>query len=97
MPTDYDVVRRNADDTADESLAALTHASTLGAAVRDVEDDADDGIVELPGADLSLEELTVQVVPKQADEFTCDSCFLVYHRSRLAPGPGGRQRCLDCV
>ena len=30
---------------------------------------------ELPGADLSGEELTVTVVPVRADEFTCSSCF----------------------
>ncbi len=31
----------------------------------------------------------VRVVPKQADEFTCSSCFLVHHRSRLARGNNG--------
>jgi len=30
-----------------------------------------------PGADLSGEELSVRVVPKQADEFTCSACFLI--------------------
>jgi hypothetical protein len=39
---------------------------------------------ELPGADLSGEELSVRVVPKQADEFTCSTCFLVHHRHRAA-------------
>jgi len=39
---------------------------------------------ELPGADLSGEELSVRVVPKQADEFTCSACFLVHHRHRYA-------------
>ena len=42
--------------------------------------------LELPGADLSSlsgEELTVRVLPKQDDEFTCSVCFLVHHRSRL--------------
>nr|GLK33485.1 hypothetical protein GCM10017611_03270 [Rhodococcus wratislaviensis] len=28
---------------------------------------------ELPGADLSGEELTVRVIPSRADEFTCTS------------------------
>ena len=31
---------------------------------------------ELPGADLSGEELSVRVLPRQADEFTCSRCFL---------------------
>ena len=53
---------------------------------------------ELPGADLSGEELTVRVVPKQADEFTCSSCFLVHHRSRLAETTAsGELLCRDCV
>jgi hypothetical protein len=60
------------------------------------EDDAADSF-ELPGADLTGEELTVRVIPKQADEFTCSSCFLVHHKSRLAMQKGNQQLCLDCV
>ena len=52
---------------------------------------------ELPGADLSDEELVVRVVPKKADEFTCSSCFLVHHRSRLAGGRSGESICTDCA
>jgi hypothetical protein len=29
------------------------------------------------------------VLPKQSDEFTCGSCFLVHHRSQLASDKGG--------
>ncbi|RZL71449.1 MAG: DUF4193 domain-containing protein, partial [Rhodococcus sp. (in: high G+C Gram-positive bacteria)] len=50
---------------------------------------------ELPGADLSGEEFTVRVIPKQSDEFTCTSCFLVHHHSRLADG--GQLICRDCA
>jgi len=52
---------------------------------------------ELPGADRSDEELTVRVIPKQADEFTCTSCFLVHHRSRLADAGNARMLCADCA
>ena len=52
---------------------------------------------ELPGADLSEEVLSVRVIPKQADEFTCTSCFLVHHRSRLASEAGGQLICMDCA
>ena len=52
---------------------------------------------ELPGADLSGEELSVRVVPKQADEFVCSSCFLVQHTSRLALRKDGEQYCTECV
>ncbi len=37
------------------------------------------------------------VVPKQADEFTCASCFLVHHRSRLASEENGVMICMDCA
>ena len=52
---------------------------------------------ELPGADLSGEELSVRVIPKQADEFTCGSCFLVHPRSRLASEKKGVMICTDCA
>jgi hypothetical protein len=39
----------------------------------------------------------VRVIPKQADEFTCSSCFLVHHRSRLASEKDGRMICTDCA
>ena len=59
--------------------------------------------VELPGADLSGlsglsgDELTMPVIPKRAAEFTCASCFLVQHRSRLAAATGGPTVCVDCA
>jgi hypothetical protein len=53
--------------------------------------------LELPGADLSNEELAVQVLPRQADEFTCSKCFLVHHRSQLAQERDGLPICRDCA
>ena len=52
---------------------------------------------ELPGADLSGEELSVRVLPRQADEFTCASCFLVHHRSQLAGEKNGQPICSECA
>jgi len=51
---------------------------------------------DLPGADLSGEVLTMPVVRRRADEFTC-TCFLVQHRSRIAGHIAGRPVCLDCA
>ena len=51
---------------------------------------------ELPRADLSDEELTVPVVPMQADEFRCVRCFLVHHRSQLADPRDGQKICREC-
>jgi hypothetical protein len=35
------------------------------------------------------------VMPRQEDEFTCMSCFLVHHRSQLADA--NRLICRDCA
>ena len=52
--------------------------------------------LELPGADLSGEELAVRVVPKQVDEFACSRCFLVHHITQLAKGEGAKAVCKEC-
>jgi hypothetical protein len=100
MPTDYDAPRvKNDEDTSDASLEeiATKRREQADVAVLDVDDgDAVDSF-DLPDIDLSGEELTVRVVPKQADEFTCSSCFLVHHHSRLALQSGDRLVCADCV
>lgn len=97
MATDYDAPRtKNTEDTVDESLEELTATRRTAAdtAVID-EDDAIDSF-DLPDADIA-EELTVRVIPRQANEFTCSSCFLVQHRNRLALQRGAEQLCVDCV
>jgi hypothetical protein len=98
MVADYDAPRVTEAD-AEESLEELTSRRKKDAAtaVIDVDDgDAADSF-DLPDADLTGEELTVRVVPKQADEFVCSSCFLVQHHSRLALHRDGQQFCTECV
>ena len=97
--TDYDAPRRTSIEDADtESLDAI---KTKRAEAQSPDVDLDEGdageSIELPGADLSGEELTMVVIPKQADEFTCTSCFLVQHRSRLASHSGEPPVCADCA
>lgn len=97
--TDYDAPRRNAiEEVETESLDAVKSARAE-AQSPDVDLNIDDSVdsIELPGADLSGEELTMVVIPKLADEFTCTSCFLVQHRSRLASPPGESAVCADCA
>ena len=97
MTVDYDAPRRAAVD-ADESLDELAvRRSDPAAAVSDLDEPDVVESYELPGADLSDEEFIVRVMPKQADEFTCSSCFLVHHRSRLARGRNGESICTDCA
>ena len=77
VTTDYDAPRRSTLQEADtESLDALSTAVKTAARSPDVdleEEDTAEGI-DLPGADLSGEVLTMPFVPQQADEFTCTSC-----------------------
>ena len=51
-----------------------------GAAVMDLDEADTAESIDLPGADLSGEELVVTIVPAQQDEFTCTSWFLVRGR-----------------
>ncbi|MBB5167538.1 DUF4193 domain-containing protein [Mycobacterium sp. AZCC_0083] len=100
MAIDYDAPRRTEADIdidVGESLERLAgRRSDAANAVLDVDDGEDLEAFELPGADLSGQEFTVRVLPKQANEFTCSSCFLVQHRHRLARELNGRLICTDC-
>ncbi|MEX5299832.1 DUF4193 domain-containing protein [Kocuria sp. CPCC 205292] len=99
MATDGDTPRtRPEDEPANESSEAIRARTSTAAQAPSIDlEDADtaEGI-DPPGADLSHEELTVAVVPQQADEFACASCFLVHHRSQLARQNNGRAYCTDC-
>jgi hypothetical protein len=102
VATDYDAPRRNqAEETDDDSLEALKARRTdPQSGTIDVDETDLNEALELPGADLSYlseDELTVRVLPKQADEFTCSRCFLVHHRSRKAHEKSGKGICRDCA
>ena len=95
-PIDYDAPRRPAVEV-DDGVGVLMPART-GVPSPSVDLDETDAAehFELPGADLSDEELTVPVVPMQADEFRCVRCFLVHHRSQLADPRDGQKICREC-
>jgi hypothetical protein len=98
MATDYDAPRKTDDELSEDSIEELKARrvdKTTGAVDED-EIEAAEGF-ELPGADLSNEELSVRVLPRQADEFTCASCFLVHHRSQLAAERNGQPICKECA
>ncbi len=99
MATDYDAPRRTDDsdlgeDSLEELKARRTEAQSGSVDVDEAE--VAEGF-ELPGADLSGEELTIKVLPMQNDEFRCSSCFLVHHRSQLAGERGGQWICTECA
>ena len=98
MATDYDAPRKTDEEQSEDSieeLKARRHEKNSGKVDEDEVEAAES--FELPGADLSHEELAVQVVPRKSDEFTCSSCFLVHHRSQLAEEKGDRLICKDCA
>ena len=99
MATDYDSPRTPDDEPTENSLEELQTRQRSQARTGAVEVDEADlaESLELPGADLSGEVLTVRMLPRQADEFTCSHCFLVHHRSQLASSPGGTPVCRDCA
>jgi hypothetical protein len=97
MATDYDSPRKTDDDLSEDSLQEL-QARRADKAASIIDEDLDAGeVTELPGADLSNEELSFKVVPRQADEFTCSRCFLVHHRSQLADDRNGQLVCRECA
>ena len=78
MATDYDAPRRgDVDELNEDSIEELKarRAEAQSGSI-DVDETELAESLELPGADLSSmsgEELTVRVLPKQSDEFTCSS------------------------
>ena len=74
-------------ETSFEELAKRAESSDEG--------DDDEGVIDLGRDDDSKEALVERVVPAQANEFTCRSCFLVKHRSQLADKK--KMYCFDCA
>jgi hypothetical protein len=98
MATDYDAPRKTDDELAEDSLEELkAQRATKASSSVDVDEVELAENLELPGADLSDESLTVRVIPRQADEFTCSKCFLVHHRSQLAKETADGPVCRDCA
>ena len=98
MATDYDAPCKTDEELNEDSIEALKarrHDKNSGKVDEDEVEAAES--FELPGADLSHEELSVQVLPRQEDEFTCSTCFLVHHRSQLATSKNGVLICQDCA
>jgi hypothetical protein len=98
MARDFDARRTpDAEDDGIREQSLETLKAHRGGAALDLGDDVDalEAVLDLPDADVRDEELSLRVLPRQADEFTCARCFLVRHRSQLA-GPG-RAVCADCV
>jgi hypothetical protein len=92
--TDYDA-RRAVDPESTNPSELRELASNLPSKTTAVSDEDPSEVIffEAPDTDLSGEELTVAVIPQRSDEFTCSSCFLVQHRSRMRSAGV----CADCA
>ena len=98
MATDYDTPRKTDEELHEESIEELkAKRAEIQSGKIDVDEEEEAENIELPGADLSGEELSVRVVPKQEDEFTCSRCFLVHHITQLARGEGAKAICRECA
>ena len=97
MATDYDTPRKTDDDLAEDSLEEIKARRTKATIGLVDLGEGESGPIQLPGADLSEEDLAVWVLPRQADEFTCTRCFLVQHRSRLARHAHHDPVCQECA
>jgi Domain of unknown function (DUF4193) len=96
--SDYDARRVSDVETLNGSALRELAPTLPGSSTATVDDDPNDlNFFELPGADLSGEELSVTVIPRRADEFICSSCYLVQHRSRLRTSSSGLPVCADCA
>ncbi|GLE52453.1 DUF4193 domain-containing protein [Mycobacterium montefiorense] len=96
--SDYDA--RRVSDVENQEPAELRQLdpNLSGPATAVVDEDPNDvHFFELPGADLSGEELAVTVIPQRSDEFTCSTCFLVQHRHRMVLSSSGLPVCTDCA
>ncbi len=95
MATDYDAPRKT-DEETDSIQALQERVPDKMSGVVDA-DDADNPGFELSGQDLADLDLDVVVLPPQADEFTCVSCFLVKHRSQLDHQEKLGAICRECA
>jgi hypothetical protein len=96
VATDYDQPRDSEAIEAEEaaSLEALRGQAMSKTVLLDVDDSNLLEDLELPGADLSAQSLVEAIVPAQRDEFRCQRCFLIVHKSQRATH--GVDVCRDC-
>ena len=98
MATDYDSPRKTDEELHEESIEELkARRADAKSGQVDIDEEEEAQNIELPGADLSGEELAVRVVPRQENEFTCSRCFLIHHHTQLARGQGSNAICKECA
>jgi hypothetical protein len=79
-------------DDVEEPLDGLLQERTASATLEDDEEELEDEEIDV---DERGDGSTTRIVPRRADEFLCQSCFLVLPLRRLADKE--RQFCDDCA
>jgi hypothetical protein len=79
-------------DDVEEPLDVLLQERTASATLEDDEEELEDEEIDV---DERGDGSTTRIVPRRADEFLCQSCFLVLPLRRLADKE--RQYCDDCA
>jgi hypothetical protein len=99
MTIEYDKPRNVDDDPIDESVAQLVTQRAAEVVNGMLDDDTAEfpDSFEIPEVDLSGEELIVRVIPRQANEFTCSSCYLVHPLYRIAQETEAGSICSECT
>jgi hypothetical protein len=98
MATDYDSTRRSV-EVLDNDVDVVTIGRVANTLSRRSDLDGPDTVetLDLPGADLSGEELVVTVEPMRSHEFRCTRCFLVQGRHLVSEERRGVLVCRDCA
>jgi hypothetical protein len=96
VAADYDELRPDVRESQEDSLRAARSANAPDprSVVRDL--DGEEYQEDAPGGELVDGELTVHLVPQGEDEFICQSCYLVRHRSQIARTDSTGAYCADC-
>ena len=99
MPEEPEETASDEEDAAAEGAEPETSLDEIIAKKADEpapeEEAEEESVLETTRGDERVEPLAVKVVPQQATEFVCKSCYLVKHRSQLADKR--KMFCRDCV
>lgn len=97
MSQDYDEVRPDVAEASERTLKDVQQMDAPSA--KNVSSDLEEADLadghELPGA-IVLDELVVEVIPQDADEFLCAECFTVRHRCQAVRAVPSGFVCRDC-
>lgn len=84
------------DDEEESEGVEASLDELLAKRAEEKEDEETDESVFESGRDERGESLSpIKILPQQADEFTCNNCFLVKHRSQIADKK--KLICRDCA